>query len=78
MSDDTTGQTSLESLSLEDLQDLSAAIAEIRAQIERIQERFGQQLAFEIIEMADRLDYLRLTVDAAMIDHDRVTQNRTE
>lgn len=78
MSDDTSAQTSLESLGLEDLQDLSAAIAEIRAQIEKIQERFGQQLAFEMIEITDRLDYLRLTVDAAMIDHDRVIQNRTE
>lgn len=78
MSDDRSAQTSLESLSLEDLQDLSAAIAEIRAQIEKIQERFGQQLAFEMIEMTDRLDYLRLTVDAAMIDYDRVIQNRTE
>ena len=72
MSDDIPAQASLESLSLEDLQDLSAAIAEIRVQIERIEERFGQHLAFEMNAITDQLDYLRLTVDAAMIDHDRV------
>jgi hypothetical protein len=70
MPDDPPTNTTLESLALEDLQDLSVAIAELRALTENVQARYGQQLGSEMAEIMDRLDYLRLTVDAAMIDYD--------